>query len=301
MTEEKPVGFIGLGSMGGAIARRMAAVQALLVHDLRSDAVVALVAAGATAASSVAELASHTSMVLVCLPTSDDVRSVIFGDDGLAGGMDAGGLIVDMTTGDPVATRAMAADLEARDITLVDAPVSGGPQGADEGTLAIMVGGPDAAFARCAPVLRTVSPNVIHTGGVGAGHTMKLVNNMISAGNRVVAMEAVSLGVRNGLDPALCVEIIQKSSGRSYMSEVAFPRFILTGTMDQGFTLGLMKKDVTLGTKLGADTDAPTPVADIVRARFEQAVEQMGPDTDISELMRLFEAAAGVKIVPDGE
>ena len=292
------LGFIGLGSMGGAIARRLVESHTVHVHDVAPRAVDALAALGATPKANPAEVAASSDMVMTCLPTSTEVRAVVFGDGGLLEGMPDGGLIADMTTGDPVATRDMAAQLAGRGVSLIDAPVSGGPDGAAAGTLAIIVGAPDDLFETWRPVFASISPNVFHAGGVGAGHTMKLVNNTISAGNRAIALEAVSLAVKNGIDPKVCIDIVQKSSGRSYVSDVAFPNHILTGTMQQGFTIGLMLKDLGLSTQLGRDSDVPMRLANVVREMYEAGVADQGRDADISELLRLFESAAGVTVVP---
>ena len=292
------LGFIGLGSMGGAIARRLVESHALCVYDVEPSAVKALVDAGAAPAADPKEVAAVSDIVMTCLPTSKEVRSVIFDTDGVLSGMAGGGLIADMTTGDPVATREMARELSASGVSLIDAPVSGGPDGAAAGTLAIIVGAPDDLFEKTHPVFSSISPNVFHAGDVGAGHTMKLVNNTISAGNRAVALEAVSLAVKNGIDPKVCIDIVQKSSGRSYVSDVAFPNHILTGTMQQGFTIGLMLKDLTLSTKLGEDSDVPMRLATLVRTIFDAGVAEEGRDADISELLRHFERAAGVSVVP---
>ena len=291
------VGFVGLGNMGGAIARRLLRAQALTVFDLRSEVVAGLVEAGASATPSLAEIAATCDTVITCLPTSNEVRMVIFDDDGLGTGLSPGSMIIDMTTGDPVATRDMAERLTDQGIDLIDAPVSGGPIGAEAGTLAIMVGAPQALYDRCHGLLSIISPNVFHAGGVGNGHTMKLVNNTISAGNRAVAFEAVMLGIKNGLEPEVCINIIQKSSGRSFTTEVAFPRYILTGSMDQGFTLGLMHKDVSLATKLGEDSETPLQLATIVREIYRRAVDELGADADISTLIRLYEDAADTKLL----
>ncbi|MFQ5791452.1 MAG: NAD(P)-dependent oxidoreductase [Acidobacteriota bacterium] len=217
------VGFVGLGNMGGAIARRIMSVRKLHVYDLRPAAVEDFARAGAAPTRSPGELAAACDLVLTCLPTSDEVHSVIFDDDGLLSGLGAGSVIADMTTGDPVATRKMAARLGAHKVHLIDAPVSCGPQGAEKGTLAIMVGAPKELYDRCFEVFAAVTPNIFHTGDVGSGHTMKLVNNVISACNRAIAFEAVTLAVKNGLDAKVCADILQKSSGRSYMTEITFP------------------------------------------------------------------------------
>jgi len=292
------VGFVGLGNMGGAIARRMMRVHKLHVFDIRSAAVDEFDREGAIPAKNPMELAAACDMVLTCLPTSEEVRSVIFDDDGLLSGLGKDSVIADMTTGDPTATRKMAERLAAHDVHLIDAPVSGGPQGAEKGTLAIMVGAPKALYDRCFEVFAAVSPNIFHTGDVGNGHTMKLVNNVISACNRAVAFEAVTLAVKNGLDPDVCVDILQKSSGRSYHTEVTFPRFILSGELNQGFTLGLMHKDVTLATQLGQDSGTSMVVANVVREIFQASVNEHGAGADINMLIRVYEKGAGTSVVP---
>lgn len=300
------VGFIGLGNMGGALARRIVAAHDLCVFDLNTEAVSAFIASGADSAPSARAdsapsaraVAERCDMVFMCLPTSTEVRAVVFGDDGVLAGMKEGGLIVDMTTGDPVATRDMAAQAAEHGVSLIDSPVSGGPQGADAGTIAIMVGAPADLFERCRPVLEAISPNIFHVGDVGTGHSMKLVNNVISATNRAIAFEAVTLAVKNGIDPRTCVEVLQKGSGRSYVSDIAFPEFILTGKMRQGFTLGLMHKDVTLATKLGQDSEVPMPVAGLVRELYRTAMNEMGGDVDLCELLYFYERVSGTKVAP---
>ena len=287
------VGFVGLGKMGGAIARRLLKRRPLRVFDLRPEAASAL--AGAQAMPHLGALAQGCDTVCLCLPTSNDVRQALF-DQGLLQALAPGSLIVDMTTGDPAATRDMAEKVEAGGRHLIDAPVSGGPMGADAGTLAIMVGAPDALFARVAPLFAEISPNVFHAGGVGAGHTMKLVNNLTSAGNRLVAFEALSLAVKNGLDPKRCVEIMHKSSGRSFMTEVIFPKNILPGNLDQGFSTGLMLKDVTLATQLGKQSGVTLTIGDHVREVLADEVAEGGPDRDLCAVVRRYEKAARVKI-----
>lgn len=290
------IGFVGLGNMGGALVRRLLLSRGLRAFDINPEAAAASAVNGAETAASPAELAASCDVILTCLPTSKEVRSVIFGDEGLVDGLAKGNVVVDMTTGDPAETRAMAAELAERGIEMMDAPVSGGPMGADAGTIAIMVGGSDELFARLLPVFNDISPNVFHAGGVGAGHTMKLVNNMTSAGNRAVAMEAITLAAKNGLDPRVAMEIMQKGSGRSFMTEVVFPNFILTDKIEQGFTLGLMHKDVSLAVKMGADSDTPLMLANITRQILQTAIDEMGPDTDLNMLIKLYEKAAKVQV-----
>ena len=158
-------------------------------------------------------------MILLCLPRSDDVRAAIFGADGLIEGLRPGALIVDQTTGNPYATRVMAAELAARQVALIDAPVSGGTQGAEAGTISIMVGASAAQYARVQPVLAAISSNLFHAGDVGAGQVMKLVNNLLSGAQRLLTIEAMALAVKNGIDPERACAILLAGGARNSFTE----------------------------------------------------------------------------------
>src|SRR5581483_11506193 len=220
------LGYVGLGNMGAALARRLLRKDKMRVYDLRPETMARLADQGGIASQSPKALAAQSDMVMTCLPTSREVREVIFGADGLAAGLKKGGIIADMTTGDPNATRAMAKELAKSGITLIDAPVSGGPHGADAGTIAIMVGAPADIYARVEPVFQTISPNVFHCGDVGTGHTMKLVNNVIAASVRMATFEAVTMGIKNGLSLETCARVLAKGSARSYTTEITLPKFV---------------------------------------------------------------------------
>ena len=291
------IGYVGLGNMGGALARRLALTHPLRVLDLRPEAMQALAEDNCTPVQSAAALGAECGTVLTCLPTSDDVRRAVFGPGGLAEGMSAGGIILDQTTGDPNATRAMAAELAERGIRLIDAPVSGGKRGADAGTIAVMVGADDADYAEVLPMLHAISPNVFHCGGVGTGHVMKLVNNVTAASAYAAACEAVAMGVKNGLDFAKAVEVLNKGSGRSFMSE-AMLAAQTEGPQPFDFALALMHKDVRLATQLGADSGAPMFVANVVRELHQASLAHLGREADVTELLRTVERNADVKVAP---
>ena len=291
------IGYVGLGNMGGALARRLALTHPLRVFDLRPEAMQALAERNCTPVQSAAALGAECGTVLTCLPTSDDVRRAVFGPGGLAEGMSAGGIILDQTTGDPNATRAMAAELAERGIRLIDAPVSGGRQGADAGTIAIMVGADDADYAEVLPMLHAISPNVFHCGGIGTGHVMKLVNNVVAASAYAVSCEAVAMGVKNGLEFSKAVEVLNKGSGRTYMSEVMLAAQV-EGPHPFGFGLALMHKDVRLATQLGADSAAPMFVANVVRELHQASLAHLGREADVTELLRTVERNADVKVAP---
>jgi 3-hydroxyisobutyrate dehydrogenase len=254
---------------------------------------------GGIASQSPKALATNSDMVMICLPTSRDVHQVIFGSDGLASCLKSGSIIADMTTGDPNATREMAKELAKLGIALIDAPVSGGPHGADAGTIAIMVGAPGDIYARVQPVFETISPNVFHCGDVGAGHTMKLVNNVIAASVRVATFEAVTMGIRNGLTLEACARVLAKGSARSYTTEITLPKFV-KGELKTNFSLGLMHKDVRLATELGVANASPMPVCNLVREIFQIAVNDHGADADVNTLIRLNERQSKIAFAPKG-
>ncbi|MGE0715044.1 MAG: NAD(P)-dependent oxidoreductase [Alphaproteobacteria bacterium] len=292
------VGYIGLGNMGGALARRLQLSIPLQVYDLNPAAVATLVAAGATACASAREVGERSDIVLTCLQTSRQVHSVVFGADGLAEGLAPGAVIADQTTGDAFATRAMSAELAPRGIHLVDAPVSGGPPGAAAGTIAIMAGAPPELYARIEPVLRAISSNVFHTGDVGTGHVMKVANNLLAAAQRMLTHEVMCLAAKNGVAPATAVEVMQKSSGRNYTLDVTYPRHILAGKMFQGFTLALMHKDVTLANDLAQQAGVPLFMGALVKQLYQAAIAEMGAESDVNEAVRMYERMAATRVRP---
>jgi len=291
-----PIGFVGLGQMGGPMSRRLlAAGHRLVVHDARAEATAALVAEGAEAAGSPAEVAARAEVVLVSLPTPQVVREVALGAEGLVHGS-ALRIYVDLsTTGQPVAVE-VAAALAGRGIVTLDAPVSGGVRGAVEGTLAVMVAGPAAALESVRPVLEAFG-RVFHVGErAGLGQLMKLANNFLSATAIVATAEAVVLGAKGGLDPATMLDVINASTGRNTASEDKFPRQVLSGRYAAGFTTGLLTKDLGLCAAAAAALGVPMPVAAEVHARWQAAVAEVGADADITAIVRCVERAAGARI-----
>jgi 3-hydroxyisobutyrate dehydrogenase-like beta-hydroxyacid dehydrogenase len=290
------IGFVGLGQMGGPMTRRLlAAGYQLVVHDARREVQDALVAEGAESAWSPAEVAARAEVVLVSLPTPQVVREVVLG----AGGLFSGSAIrtyVDLsTTGQAVAVE-VAAALAERGIVTLDAPVSGGVRGAVAGTLAVMVAGAAAELERVRAVLE-VFGRVFHVGErPGLGQLMKLANNFLSATAIVATAEAVVLGVKGGLDPAVMLDVINASTGRNTASEDKFPRQVLTGRYSAGFTTGLLTKDLGLCAAAAEALGVPMPVAAQVHAEWQRAVAELGPDADITTIVRCVERAAGAAI-----
>ena len=292
------VGFIGLGNMGAPLARRLCTDHTLWVFDQSQTAVDAFTGADAQVAKSAAELAESVDIVLTCLPTSEDLRSLLFGDQQVASVLKAGTMLIDMTTGDPGITRDLATKLAMDGIELIDAPVSGGPKGATAGTIAIIVGGSAAQFSRALPVLSAISSNVMHAGDVGAGHAVKAGNNLLNLVCRLATFEVVSLLVRAGVTPENAVAIIQKSSGRNYATEITLPDNILSGTLHQGFTMGLMHKDSSVALQMAADLNVPLPISTTAFANLKQAMNEHGQESDMSAVALTYEKDSGARIRP---
>ena len=265
-----PVGFIGTGRMGTPMAGHLLdAGVPLVVHDARADAARPLLARGAVWAASPGEVADRAPTIVTIVPSSREVEAV-YAD--LLPRLGPGHLLIEMTSADPPSTRRLAGEVAARGAAMLDAPVSGGVKGAVEGTLAIMVGGEAADLARARPLLERLGTKIFHVGGIGAGHAMKLVNNMTSAACLVATAEALAVAVRAGIDPARAAEILSASSGRSNASELKFPRYILPGTFDSGFTITLMTKDVDGFMRLAEETGVEAPVARAAAEYFRRAM-----------------------------
>jgi 3-hydroxyisobutyrate dehydrogenase len=277
------VGFVGLGRMGDPMVRRVAAGGvAVRGYDAAAGATEGL-AGVVTAVDSAADAAAGAPVVILMLPDSDVVEKVV--DGGLLDALGDGALLVDMSSSEPLRTRALARRVAERGVTLVDAPVSGGVSGARAGTLTIMVGGPADAAATLTPLLSLMG-RVRHVGDVGAGHALKALNNLMSAAHLLASSEAILAGERFGLDPAVMLDAVNGSSGRSGSTENKWPNYVLPETYDSGFTAGLMVKDIRIALGLAEATGAPSQLAARTVELWGRAVEQLGPGADHTEIVR---------------
>lgn len=277
------IGYVGLGVMGGALARRLLVSGPVQVFDLSPGAVQSLVAAGASAAPDLATMGRECDVVLLCLPRSSNVRAALFGEGGLAEGLKPGAHVIDQTSGDPTETRAMAAELSARGIHMIDAPVSGGAKGAEAGTIAIMAGGAAAHMAMVQPVFDRISPNLFHCGEIGAGQVMKLINNTISTCNRFAMLEGVAMGLRNGLDVAVMADVLNAGGARSKASEAMLPALV-NGVPDSFFYLNLMLKDLNLAAALASDSGVPLQFGQLARGMLQAASNRLGPQANLFDI-----------------
>lgn len=294
MTE--PIGFIGLGNMGGPMSRRLLeAGHELTVFDVRDDAIKALCDLGATAAGSPAAVASVAESIILSLPTPEIAKDVVLGANGILSG-GAVKTVVELSTIGPQMAKEVAAALAAKDIGFVDSPVSGGVPGALNGTLAVMASCSDQHFARLKDLLSALG-NVYHVGTEpGLGQTMKLANNLMSAAAMAISSEAIVMGVKAGLDPRIMLDVINSASGRNRATEDKFPDDILTRTFNRGFANGLMNKDVELYLKVAAGLEVPTEVAAAVGELWQTACAEIGPEADFTTIVQCVEKRAGVEV-----
>lgn len=270
------VGFIGLGRMGMAIARRLRAGGCrLTVHD-REPGRAGPSRPGWRVVASPAEVGARCATILLSLPDEAAVESAVSGSDGVVGRARRGTAIVDLGSCDPVATRRLAARLRRRGVELVDAPVSGGVEGARTGDLVVMVGGERAAVRHVLPILRQVGRRVVHLGPAGAGHAMKSLNNYVTAATLLAVWEAVLVAAREGIAPWRAVAVLNGGSARSACSEVKFPRYVLSRRYDSGGTIAHMARDLRIARRLAraaARRGLLAPVAGL----WEAAATRHGP------------------------
>jgi 3-hydroxyisobutyrate dehydrogenase-like beta-hydroxyacid dehydrogenase len=293
---KETIGFIGTGRMGGPMAARLLdAGYALTVYDAQPDAAKALVDRGARLAKSPAEVASGADIVLASLPTPDIVKQVALGPNGIMAGNRAR-IVIDLSTTGPGAAKLIAEGLKPRDMTLVDAPVSGGVRGAVNGTLAVMVSCPKATFEEVEPILKHFG-KLFYTGDKpGTAQTAKLANNLMAAAALVITSEAVAMGVKGGVDAKVLIDIINASSGRNSASEDKFPRAVLPGTFDFGFTTGLSYKDVRLCVDEAEAMGVPMVCGAVVRQMLAITNAKFGASSDFTSIAKVLEEWAGVEM-----
>lgn len=282
---ELTIGFVGLGNMGWPMARNLhAAGFALVVRDVDAGRQARFAAEhpGTLAAASPAAFAA-ADMVVTMLPNGAIVHDALL-DWGIGQALRPGSLVIEMSSSDPSDTLRLAADLATRSIRVVDAPVSGGVPRAVSGGLSLMVGGADEDVAAAQPALRVLGDPArqFRTGGLGTGHAMKALNNVVAAATTCATAEALVVGKRFGLDPAVMVSVINASTGRSFVSEI-FGTEVITGRYATGFMLGLLAKDVKIAASVAAAAGVETPAITLTNERWAKALAELGPATDQSQ------------------
>jgi 3-hydroxyisobutyrate dehydrogenase len=275
----RTVGVVGLGNMGLGMAATLAkAGFSAIGTDINPLRRAAAEAAGISFRGSLTEVLWEADALVFSLPFARDVEAVVTSPGGLLERSDRRVIVVDTSTSDPGTTRRLAARLAEAGHGLLDAPVSGGPSGAAEGTLTMMIGGTEADLEAAAPVIAALSAKAVHVGPSGAGNIAKLVNNMLVAAHLVTTGEAMRLSEASGLSAEDALKIVNAATGRSAISEVMMPRWIVSGTFDSGFSAGLMRKDVRLAAELATTAGTTLPLSAEV-ARIWEATREAIPDS----------------------
>ena len=290
------VAFIGIGNMGWPMAANLvrAGFDVVAADAAPGRAAAFAAEAGGRAASS-AEAVATADAVVTMLPTSGHVAEAI-GQVGEV--LRPGALVIEMSSGVPAVTQTLAVSLAERGVGLIDCPVSGGVARARTGELAIMAGGDPAHLRLAEPALKAMGTSVHRCGGVGAGQAMKALNNLVSAGGFLIGIEALLIGQKFGLDPALMVDVLNASSGMNNSTQKKFRQFVLSRRFDSGFGLDLMVKDLSIALEVGRDTQTPTPFAALCRELWGSAASMLGPDQDHTAAARLSEALGGAELAP---
>lgn len=292
----KQIGFIGLGAMGNPMVRNLLkAGFPVTVYDVIPDRMQVLVSAGARAASGLSDVAVGSEVIITMLPNSPDVREVIVGAGGLVNHMKPGTVVIDMSTIEPRVAQEIAAILTGVQCVLLDAPVSRGVRGAEQGTLSIMVGGDRATFDECQDVLRAMGTDLFYIGGSGMGQVAKLVNNTMAMVNVVTMAEAMVMGMKSGADPEVLFRVVTHSSGDSYSLRDKFPH-ILDGRFQAGFTVDLAYKDLDLALRHSTHLLVPMAVTAVARELYGFARAEGDGGLDCRAVIRVLERAAGVQV-----
>jgi 3-hydroxyisobutyrate dehydrogenase-like beta-hydroxyacid dehydrogenase len=294
------LGFIGIGQMGIPMARNIqTAGHELVVHDANTDAGESLLKTGAEWMDTPRAVAETCRTVITCLPTPQIVEEVVYGSDGLVAGWKSGDVYVDMSTNSPSLIRRIAADAKTKGVAVLDAPVSGGTPGAEQGTLTIMVGGDPAVLDQVRPVLEPMAGKIFHLGEVGCGDVAKLVNNLIGLACNSICAEGFVLGVKAGIDPQVLYDLLCTGTANNWSLQ-QYPRTVFQGDFAPGFKISLAHKDMGLALELGKEHGVPLPVAEAVEADLTHALEAGLGEGGVDSVILPLEEVTGVQVRTQG-
>jgi 3-hydroxyisobutyrate dehydrogenase len=301
MPASKPtVGFIGVGNMGWPMAACLVkAGFPVLINDSRREVANNFVQQhGGSAPDTLKQLAAGSDIVVTMLPTSVIVEHVLTGgDDNLFAGMKPGTIVIEMSSGVPSVTQRLAEQMAALGGHMIDGPVSGGVPRAKTGELAIMVGGDAAIIERATPVLSAMG-TVLRTGAVGSGQAMKALNNLVSTGGFLIGIEALLIGQRFGLDPAVMTDVLNAATGMNNSTQKKFKQFVLSRGFNAGFTMGLLAKDLSIALQVGRETGTAAPVSALVKEMIVSAEAMFGSAADHTEMAKWVEKLVGEELKP---
>ena len=293
------VGFVGVGVMGGPMAACIVRGGfPLTVYDLDPAAVKRLTDLGATAASSPKEVGAASDVVVTMLPEPQHVRQVVLGADGIAAGMKAGGVVIDMSTIDPYTSQEVGAELKKKGIDMVDAPVGKTSEHAATGTLTLMVGGDPEVIKKVKPVLDKMGSDTFYCGGLGMGHAMKITNNLLATTIMAANTEALAIGAKCGLTLELMMEVMKTTMGNNVQLYTAMPKKAFKGDDSPGFMIKLAGKDVRLAVELARKQGFEPLVGAGAQATLERAMKMGLGERDTAALLFIREKELGIKIRP---
>ncbi len=279
------VGLIGLGNMGLPMAQTLRRKgHGVRGFDLDAKRRAAAADSGVALAASPGDVFASCPLTILSLPSAAAVRAVVEGADGFIGRASRDSIVVDTSTSEPSVTRALARGCAAAGLNMLDAPVSGGASGAAAGSLAMMVGGDAEILAHARPVLAVLASKIVHVGASGAGHVAKLVNNVLVAAHMLTVAEAFRLGKRAGVDLDRLLEAVNGGTGRSAVSEVNLPRWVLSGAFDSGFTMAMMRKDVGLALNLARELGENPKVLALVDVLWQGSVDTLPGGEDFNRI-----------------
>jgi 3-hydroxyisobutyrate dehydrogenase len=282
------IGVIGLGNMGAGIATTLANKETEVYgYDLSKTAMDAIVDKGVQPTSDLGELVTICDIIILSLPKAEHVKHVCLGEQGIRSYNKPGLIIIDTTTSEAETSREIAQQLKPLGIDFIDAPVSGGPAGAASGTMSMVIGGEQSVVDAILPLLEKISSVQIHIGDVGAGNITKIANNLLCAAHLISTAEVISLAAKAGVDPQKVLEGINAGSGRSGVSQVNFPKWILNHAFDSGFTMGLMRKDLGLAEKLADALGLPLPLTRHAIQMWQDSQQTLADQDDFNAIVKL--------------
>lgn len=295
------IGFIGLGAMGGPMAKNLLkAGYALTVYDLVGDRMTPLVKDGASAASSCKEVAANSQIIITMVRSSLHAKEAILGKDGVMDGVGAGAILIDMSTIDPVTTREINEELSRRGVEMLDAPVARGVSAAVAGTLAIFVGGNERTFLRCSPVFSAMGKDIDYVGDSGAGEVVKIVNNLILSVTVCALAEAMVLGVKAGVKPEVLFRALSKGSADSFALQNHFKKFVYKGKFEKGvFPVEYMMKDIRLALTTAESVHVPQYFGSVALQAYESAVAAGYGELYYPVVVKCLESLVGVELRAD--
>ena len=294
------IAFVGVGNMGWPMAACLVkAGFPVLINDSRREVANNFVQQhGGIAPDTLQQLAAGSDIVVTMLPTSVIVDHVLTGgDDNVFAGMKPGTIVIEMSSGVPSVTQRLAQEVAALGGHMIDGPVSGGVPRAKTGELAIMVGGEASVIDRAMPVLSAMG-TVLRTGAVGSGQAMKALNNLVSTGGFLIGIEALLIGQRFGLDPAVMTDVLNAATGMNNSTQKKFRQFVLSRKFNAGFTMGLLAKDLSIAVQVGRETGTAAPLSALVREMIVSAEAMFGSAADHTEMAKWVEKLAGDELKP---